>query len=255
MKSIIDRRTVVTPLLLAGAALALIFANSPAFTEDGAHKPQGHHTQNEHHAEAKKQGGICPDELKGVEKTVKTLENGVELTMTAGDAEGVAEVQHTAAAHYAEEGKNCHCLPEGAAVKLENLENGVKIVITGGAPELVEKIQAKYEQAHDCACCKDKAAKAVQHKITKEEIGMEAVCPVMGDVFKVTAKTLAASYKGKVYYFCCPGCEKPFLGNPEKYLNKKQAAQHKKYICPMGCAESDKPGKCPKCGMNLVKKK
>jgi hypothetical protein len=25
------------------------------------------------------------------------------------------------------------------------------------------------------------------------------------------------------------------------------------YVCPMGCAKSDKPGKCPKCGMDLVK--
>ncbi len=26
------------------------------------------------------------------------------------------------------------------------------------------------------------------------------------------------------------------------------------YVCPMGCATSDKPGKCPTCGMDLVKK-
>jgi len=26
-----------------------------------------------------------------------------------------------------------------------------------------------------------------------------------------------------------------------------------KYACPMGCATADKPGKCPKCGMDLVK--
>lgn len=25
------------------------------------------------------------------------------------------------------------------------------------------------------------------------------------------------------------------------------------YVCPMGCSKSDKPGKCPKCGMDLVK--
>jgi len=30
-----------------------------------------------------------------------------------------------------------------------------------------------------------------------------------------------------------------------------------KYICPMGCpgGVSDKPGKCPKCGMNMTEKK
>ena len=30
-----------------------------------------------------------------------------------------------------------------------------------------------------------------------------------------------AIYKGKAYYFCCIGCMKIFLDNPEKYLNKK----------------------------------
>ncbi len=29
----------------------------------------------------------------------------------------------------------------------------------------------------------------------------------------------------------------------------------KTYVCPMGEYEGDKPGKCPKCGMNLVEKK
>jgi len=102
---------------------------------------------------------------------------------------------------------------------------------------------------------KAKPAKAAMRKVTKEEVGKEAVCPVMGDTFKVTAKTLSASYKGKIYYFCCPGCKKPFLDNPEKYLDKKQEPQAKVYVCPMGDYQGDKPGKCPKCGMTLEEKK
>ncbi len=98
-------------------------------------------------------------------------------------------------------------------------------------------------------------AKAAQRKITKEEIGKEAVCPVTGEKFKVTAETLSASYKGKVYYFCCPGCDKPFSKDPEKYINKKEAGQDKIYVCPMGDYQGNKPGKCPKCGMNLAEKK
>lgn len=102
---------------------------------------------------------------------------------------------------------------------------------------------------------KAKAEKPVLRAITKEEEGKEAVCPVTGEKFKVTAKTGSASYKGKVYYFCCPGCDKGFIANPEKYLNKKKAEQAKIYVCPMGDYQGDKPGKCPKCGMNLVEKK
>ena len=102
---------------------------------------------------------------------------------------------------------------------------------------------------------KDRAAKAVYRKVTAEEIGMESVCPATGEKFKVTEETPSVSYKDKNYYFCCPGCDKSFIKNPEKYLHKKEAAQAKKYACPMGCAESDKPGKCPKCGMNMTEKK
>lgn len=102
---------------------------------------------------------------------------------------------------------------------------------------------------------KAKAEKPVLRKVTKEEEGKEEICPATGEKFKVTAKTPSVTYKDKVYYFCCPGCDKSFIANPEKYLNKKPAAQAKKYVCPMGEFEGDKPGKCPKCGMNLVEKK
>lgn len=102
---------------------------------------------------------------------------------------------------------------------------------------------------------KAQKAKVTAYKATKEEIGKETVCPVTGDKFKVAAGTPAASYKGKIYYFCCSDCEKSFRANPEKYAMKKQAPEAKVYICPMGDYQGDKPGKCPKCGMDLVEKK
>jgi YHS domain-containing protein len=119
-----------------------------------------------------------------------------------------------------------------------------KVDSTGTAPHQAVETNSKV-----------KPDKAAMRKVTKDEVGKEAVCPVMGDAVKVTLKTLSASYKGKVYYFCCPACPKPFLKNPEKYLNKKQEPQAKVYVCPMGDYQGDKPGKCPKCGMNLVEKK
>ena len=91
-------------------------------------------------------------------------------------------------------------------------------------------------------------------KVGKDEVGRKAVCPVSGEAFTITGKTVSASYKGQRYYFCCPGCDKKFAEAPEKYVNKK-AAQETVYACPMGHFQSDKPGKCPKCGMKLVEKK
>ena len=29
-------------------------------------------------------------------------------------------------------------------------------------------------------------------------------------------------YKGKTYYFCCPGCKPQFDKNPEKYISKRK---------------------------------
>lgn len=36
---------------------------------------------------------------------------------------------------------------------------------------------------------------------------------------KVDEKTAqyTAEHKGKIYYFCAPGCKKAFIANPEKY--------------------------------------
>ena len=51
-----------------------------------------------------------------------------------------------------------------------------------------------------------------------------AVCPVAKETFKPTAATKTATYKGKTYYFCCPGCDKKFAANPEKYLAAGPAA-------------------------------
>lgn len=101
---------------------------------------------------------------------------------------------------------------------------------------------------------KAKVEKAVLRKVTAEEIGKEAVCPVTGEKHTVTAETASASYKGEIYYFCCAGCDKSFLANPEKYAKKKPAAA-KVYVCPMNDYQGDKPGKCPKCGMKLEEKK
>jgi Cu(I)/Ag(I) efflux system membrane fusion protein len=54
-----------------------------------------------------------------------------------------------------------------------------------------------------------------EHQESKVE--EQTLCPVMGGPIN---KEYFIVYKGKKVYFCCPGCEKIFLDNPEKYLNK-----------------------------------
>lgn len=47
------------------------------------------------------------------------------------------------------------------------------------------------------------------------EAAWNEVCPVLGN--KVDAKTPTVEFEGKTYGFCCPGCDKKFSANPEKY--------------------------------------
>lgn len=152
-------------------------------------------------AKPKKCGGMCPEKLKGVEKTVKNIETGVEVTFTAKDKETAAKVQEMAAKNSGPKAageKDCDCRMEGSETKVTNTETGVIMQITGGTPEMIKKIQDASAKEHKCG-----------------------------------------------------------LGEKAQGKGKKEAKKAAKYICPMKCpgSESGKPGKCPKCGMDLVEKK
>ena len=41
-------------------------------------------------------------------------------------------------------------------------------------------------------------------------------CPIRGG--EVDVETPTVEYKGKNIGFCCPGCDKKFMENPEKYM-------------------------------------
>ena len=60
----------------------------------------------------------------------------------------------------------------------------------------------------------------VRSNVMDTEIGHEVTCPVMGNAVKVTKSTPNIEYKGKRYFFCCPGCGDKFMKNPEKYIGK-----------------------------------
>ena len=80
------------------------------------------------------------------------------------------------------------------------------------------------------------------------------VCAVSGKEMKKSEAKISYEYKGKTYYFGCDMCKEKFVKNPEEYL-KKKAEMKEVYTCPMHPdVKSDKPGKCPECGMKLEKK-
>ncbi len=52
------------------------------------------------------------------------------------------------------------------------------------------------------------------------EYGTVTQCPVNEEQVMIGAKTPAAKYEGKSYYFCCPLCLSEFKKSPEKYAKK-----------------------------------
>src|SRR2546428_1633539 len=51
--------------------------------------------------------------------------------------------------------------------------------------------------------------------------GTWARCAVSDEVFRVGPETQFATYKGRVYAFCCDECKPDFDNNPGKYADKK----------------------------------
>jgi YHS domain-containing protein len=82
----------------------------------------------------------------------------------------------------------------------------------------------------------------------------KVVCPVSGETMLKSQAKASYEYEGKTYLFCCEGCKEKFVKDPAKYLGKNEGIKEI-YTCPMHPeVQSDKPGKCPKCGMTLEKK-
>ena len=59
-------------------------------------------------------------------------------------------------------------------------------------------------------------------------MAIDPVCKM--NVDEETAQ-FKSEYKGKIYYFCAPGCKKAFEENPEKYLNQPEEDPSKKHNC------------------------
>lgn len=65
--------------------------------------------------------------------------------------------------------------------------------------------------------------------VQKEEVKRpwNSVCPVKGN--PVEEDTPTVEYNGKVYGFCCPGCDTKFAKNPERFA-KNLSEDGKKFI-------------------------
>ncbi len=79
-------------------------------------------------------------------------------------------------------------------------------------------------------------------------------CPVCKKELTTTPTQFKSEYKGKTIYFETQKCKTEFDKDPEKYMKNCEAAAVS-YACPMKVCDykTDKPGKCPKCGMDLKK--
>lgn len=90
--------------------------------------------------------------------------------------------------------------------------------------------------------------------MAQQKADEKVVCAVTGETMLKSQAKATYEYQGKTYYFCCEGCKEKFVKDPAKYIGKT-AEMKDVYTCPMHPeVQSDKPGKCPTCGMTLEKK-
>lgn len=141
--------------------------------------------------------------------------------------------------------KTCPEAMEGVETVAKNTADGVEITMTARNEETIAKLQEltlvhysnKETMEKDCPSRVEGAGSRIENTATGVKVFITGKTP------EAVKKIQAASAK-----------EHSKAGCPEEH-GKKVAKASKKYACPMKCAESDKPGKCPKCGMNMMEKK
>lgn len=73
---------------------------------------------------------------------------------------------------------------------------------------------------------------AMTHEEETSEPRQQTHCPIMGGTIN---KDVFIDYNGMRIYFCCPGCEKTFMEDPEKYLMQMRAEG----VAPESIEETD----------------
>ena len=139
-------------------------------------------------------------------------------------------------------GMTCPEKLEGAVTSSKNTAEGVEISITGKTPETIAKIQElavvhyspKAEKCPGCPTTVPGAETRIENTADGIKVLVTGKTP---EVIKQIQTASAREHKGAEAH------AKPAAG--------KQARAAKKYTCAMKCVVSDKPGKCPKCGMPM----
>ncbi|MDA8131116.1 MAG: heavy metal-binding domain-containing protein [Elusimicrobia bacterium] len=142
-------------------------------------------------------------------------------------------------------GMTCPEKLDGAKTSAKNIENGVEITVTSSSPEVAEHIQElalvhynpKAEKCQDCPTAVPGAKTDVQNTSDGIKVTVTGKDPV------TVRKIQEASAK-----------EHPTAEALKPAKAAKKVAMVHRYVCPMGDYEGDKPGKCPKCGMQLKEK-
>ncbi len=63
----------------------------------------------------------------------------------------------------------------------------------------------------------DPGAEAHKDMGETKEVGNK-ICPVSGDKIGAMGEAGKVEHEGRIYNLCCPGCEKKFKEDPEKYV-------------------------------------
>ncbi len=141
--------------------------------------------------------------------------------------------------------KMCPEAMEGVETAARNTADGIEITMTARNEETIAKLQEltlvhysnKETMEKDCPSRVEGAAAKIENTASGVKVYITGKTP------EVVKKIQAASAK-----------EHSKAGCPREH-GKKEAKAAKRYACPMKCAESGKPGKCPKCGMNMTERK
>lgn len=165
------------------------------------------------------------------------LSAAAALLLGAGQIYACGDMKkHEAAA----EKKHADCPWEAPGVRTEKkaVKNGIELTLTAESPEKAAELKEKMT-AHRASGCP---------MLGGNEVAVES----QANVVKVTVTSKKAADVKKLQAVmkkggsCCPGHEGHAAAKP----------QSSPWVCPMGDFEgSDKPGRCPNCGMNLVENK